>query len=135
MQPFTYLPHTADIKIRVWGKNLEQVFQNSLLAIADYLNPTRAEPTAVIKQPIQTESSDQLTLLVDFLNEIVSLSQIHKAVFDQISFSRLTATCLQGVLHGASVEKFGHDIKAVTYHQGKFEKTDSGYEAEFILDI
>jgi SHS2 domain-containing protein len=140
MEKFTYLSHTADIKIRVFGETLEQIFQNSLEAITNYLSPIKTEPLKTVEKSIQIISLDQLTLLVDFLNEVISQNQIQKAVFEKAKIEKLETekagrAFLKSVLEGYKIESFQKDIKAVTYHQGKIEPTAQGYVAEFVLDI
>ena len=74
-------------------------------------------------------------LLIDFLNEALSLSQIHKEAYMVVRFSSFSETELEGELEGKPAV-FGEDIKAVTYHGAEIIKSNSGdYEIIILFDI
>ncbi len=134
---FEILEHTADVKIRVWGKTKEALFQEAVLAMMSIL----ASCSALADQPklnrtVKVKASDSETLLVDFLNEVLYLTQTEKAVFDKIKISKLTDTEIIGELSGKKVERFGEDIKAATYHNlDVHQNRDGVWEAIILFDV
>jgi SHS2 domain-containing protein len=73
------LPHTADIKIRVYGKNLKEIINNSLLALKSFWKPKLTK--IKIEQEIRIESDNEIKVLIDFLSEVLAKTYIEKAIF------------------------------------------------------
>ncbi len=69
-----------------------------------------------VKREIKIKSINLPTLLVDFLNEALYLSQINKEVYFEANFKKFSNAELEGELMGQKIERFGEDIKAATYH-------------------
>jgi len=81
-------------------------------------------------------ASDRTALLVDFLNEALSLAQIHKEVYLSVAFSTFSEIALEATLKGAKVDEFNEDIKAVTYHEADVRQNEKGeWETTLIFDI
>jgi SHS2 domain-containing protein len=74
--------------------------------------------------------------LVDFLSEALYQSQVNREVYKDIVFKKLTDTEMEGLLMGQKIERFGEEIKAVTYHSLKINKKEDGsWEAIVLFDI
>ena len=61
--------------------------------------------------------------MIDFLNKILTLSDIERAVFPVATIQKLTDNKIEAEITGYPIERFDKEIKAVTYHQLKIEKT------------
>ncbi len=82
---FEILEHTADVKIRVWTETKEALFQEALLAMMSILAPDEnCSDHYDLHQDIKVKASDSETLLIDFLNEVLYLTQTQKAIFGKI---------------------------------------------------
>jgi SHS2 domain-containing protein len=79
MKKFEFLPHTADVKIRVYGKNLKEIINNSLLALKNFLKPKLTKTK--IEKEIKVESNNEVNLLIDFLSEVLTETYTEKAIF------------------------------------------------------
>lgn len=131
---YEILPHTADLKIRIFGKTKEEFFLNALLAMEESLKPDVKQ--RIVKRKIKIKSLDLAALLVDFLSEVLYLNQVNKEVYFNLEFSKLTDNELEGTLFGKKVERFGEDIKAVTHHDLRVQqKKDGTWEATVLFDI
>lgn len=85
---------------------------------------------------VDVKSADLTTLLIDFLSEVLTLSQTDRVVFCNASFNKLTETELVGEITSTKVEEFDEDIKAVTYHEANVVKNEKGqWETVIIFDI
>jgi len=136
MKKFEILEHKADLKIRVFGKTKEELFLNVLLAMTESQKAEKEKPFKTIKREIKIKSSDLPALLVDFLSEVLYLTQINKEIYNNIKFKKFTDTELEAELPGQKVERFGEDIKAVTYHSlDVHQKEDGTWEATVLFDI
>lgn len=131
---YEILEHKADLKIRVFGKEKPELFLNMLLAMTD---SQKAEILSEKTQrAIEIKSLDLSALLVDFLSEVLYLSQTNKEVYNNIKFKKFTDTELKAELFGQKVKRFGEDIKAVTYHNLDIhQRKDGGWEATILFDI
>lgn len=132
---YEILEHKADLKIRVFGKTKEELFSNALLAEADYAKPDVACDKKMTRQ-IKISSPDLPSLLVDFLSEVLYLSETNKETYNAVKFIKFTDTELEAEIFGQEVERFGEDIKAVTYHQLEVHEREDGFwEAIILFDI
>lgn len=142
MKQYEILEHPADLKIRAFGKTKEELFFNALKGMTESLRPEMGEIPA--KRKIKISSPDLGALLIDFLSEVLYLIQSNKEIYTNINFKKLTDPStssgqvaeLKGIMTGQKVERFGEDIKAVTYHSLNIhQKEDGTWEATVLFDI
>ena len=131
---YEILEHKADLKIRVFGKDLKELFENAMIGMfesAEYEGEGRK-----IKKEIKVSSPDLPSLLVDFLSEILYLSEINHEIYHQIQFRKLTNKNIEGNLFGEKLKTIGVIIKGVTYHSLDIrQKEDKTWEAIILFDI
>lgn len=143
---FEILPHTADIKIRAYGKNKKELFRNALIGMFQSIHPIIAgchtENNRVICNTLPEHHVVALTahneesLLVDFLSEALYLSDVHNEAYLDATIDELTDNSIKAVLHGIEIMGFEVvEIKAVTYHELVIKKHDDGWMAEIVFDI
>lgn len=143
MKKFEILEHKADLKIRVFGKNKEELFRNAVLAMMSILKAEPDKPVVaewddrpILQQKVKVNSPDLSALLVDFLNEVLYLTQVNKEVYSEVKFTKFSDTAIEAKLLGKKVESFGEDIKAVTYHGLDIRQTDKeAWQATVLFDI
>lgn len=134
--PYSFLGHTADMRMSVKGKTLEELFQDALLGMVDAMNPARPQEARAVKREIAIEAPDATALLVDFLNEALSSMQAEREAYTVVRFLSLSERSLKAELEGYKVASFGEDIKAVTYHEADVKKSDEGeWHTMIIFDI
>jgi len=138
MKKFEVLKHKADLKIKVFGETKEEIFLNALSAMAKL---QKAEIGQLVKRgktkrKIKIKSFDLTSLLVDFLSEVLYLTQVNREIYNDVKFKKFTDIELEGELIGQKVERFGEDIKGVTYHDLDIrQKKDDVWEATVLFDI
>jgi len=145
MKQFDILPHTADFKIRVYGKTMSELFINACIGMFSGVGPqselctkknTEVICTDLPKQhEIKITASDREMLLVDFLSEALYLSDVHNEAYLAVDMHVCSDTSLQATLRGVPVSRFDLEIKAVTYHDLKIKNTDTGWQADIVFDI
>jgi SHS2 domain-containing protein len=136
MKKYEILEHTADLKIRVFGKKKEELFLNALFGMEDCLRPELKKTKGKRKRKIIIKSTDLPALLVDFLSEALYLIQFHKEIYNEVKFVKFSDNELKVELFGQRVERFGEDIKAVTYHGLNIKQREDGtWEATLLFDI
>jgi SHS2 domain-containing protein len=135
MKKFEILEHKADLKIRVFGKTEKELFENAMIGMqkAAKYEPIKKIETKQVK--IKIKSIDLLSLLVDFLSEILYLVETKKLVFEKVEFKKFTKNEIEAILTGKPLKRMGFHIKAVTYHDLKILQKKEGFEAEILFDI
>jgi SHS2 domain-containing protein len=132
--------HTADIGLRVNAATPEELFIDSgrgfFSLIVNNLDDVKPRESIEIKVPGSKDELDYL--LVDWLNELLYLFDSRQLLLDEFAVS-LTDFGLQATVRGESFDaarhRLEHELKAITYHGLKVEKTAEGWLAEVILDI
>lgn len=133
MKKYRFISHTADLKIRVYGKNFNELIKNILLALVDYWQPSLVDRKMEIK--IKIKNDDQVNLLIDFIAEVINKTYVKKAVFVKFRKEKLTDNLIEGRLTGYKFSALTKDIKAVTYHQANLRTLNNVLIFDFIVDI
>lgn len=132
------LTHTADAKVKVTSETLPSLFRLSLESLNHLLYPDFGPDAfeSTITETIDLQAPDTTSLLIDFLSEVLTLSQINKAIFFDFEVNKMTDCVISGTLHGGFVDAFKEDVKAVTYHEADVKVNDRGdWETVIIFDI
>jgi len=119
---YKILDHISDLKIKVFGKNLPELFENAVFAMRECLRPEIEIPEKNIKSKIKIKSTNLLSLLVDFLSEVLYQAQVNKEVYYKVKFDKFSDTEIEAELSGEKVKRFGLEIKGVTYHNLEIKK-------------
>jgi len=72
MKSYEFLPHTADVKFRAYGKSLEKAFENAALATFATMTDIR-KVKKILKKTISVQAHDYQALLYSFLEECAKL--------------------------------------------------------------
>lgn len=139
-ESFEILPHTVDMRMRVCGKTLQELFRNALRGIASYMKEgvlTHVSKEAEEKRAVRIEAADINSLLVEFLSEVVAASDIKNIIFTDVSFKEFGENFLEGTMQGLKADGFDKDIKAVSYHEADVKRNpDTGlFEAILVFDV
>lgn len=146
MKDFEQLPHTADLKIRVYGITREQLFEHAVIGMFQAIHPkipgSRVEHERVvcdelpITHEVEIRSFDIVSLMVDFLSEALYLSDVHNEAYLAAKVHEMNDTYVRATLHGIGVTGFEVvEIKAVTYHDLAIEQVDGVWQADIVFDI
>lgn len=131
---YKILEHTADLKIKAFGRDKKELFLNMLKGMSE--NQKAELLQKKVEREIKIKSIDIETLLVDFLSESLYLSQVNREIYNNANFKKFTDTEIKGQLIGYKVERFGEDIKGVTYHGLDIHKRKGGiWETTVIFDV
>src|SRR6185312_7411390 len=102
-----------------------------LVANTDSVQPLQA-------RTISLAAEEPTYLLFDWLSELLYAFEAEKLLFSafeiQLRNMTLTATC-HGEPMDAARHQMDHEVKAITYHGLKVERTTAGWQAEVIVDI
>lgn len=122
MKQFEYLPHTADVKIKAYGKTREELFSNVAIGTFNILTDiSKVKPK--IKKTIKIESKKITSLLYDYLEEFLFLLDTEGFIISKIEKINITEKQdtfeLNADISGDSYKNYvtKGDIKAITYHE------------------
>ena len=135
---FEVFPHTADLGLRVRGKDLDTLFAEAGRGFFSVIVANLAEvgPTEKISFRVEGQAPDYL--LVDFLSELLFIFDTQRIVLSKFDV-HLRDEGLDAEVRGEPLDpqrhQLEHEIKAVTYHGLRVEQETDGWLAEVILDI
>jgi SHS2 domain-containing protein len=139
---FEILSHTADIRMKVWGNTLKELFRNAVRGVAWFLRSdleelAKSKEKSSVRHMINVEAVDLNSLLIEFLSEVIAQSDIHNSVFLDAAFKKFGENFLEGRLTGLKVDGFEKDIKAVSYHEVDIKKNPERgtYETMLVFDV
>ena len=124
MQRYEILPHTADVRVRAIGSTRAGLLVAALKGMFAAAGPRFAESGDRVERPFKLEAPDFSSLLVDLLNEAVSLSDEDHEAYEDISFTLITDKKAEGVFVDRPVTGFETQIKAATHHGLDVKKND-----------
>ncbi len=129
------LEHTADLRLRVTGADLPALFTHAGQGLHALLRCRSGEGAQPANRLIALEAPDLVTLLVDWLNELLYLAERHHEAYAGFCLTLCDEQRLEATALGWSDQHVGRPIKAATYHGLQVERTATGYEATITLDV
>lgn len=142
--PFHYLEDigTADIAFEATGRDLPELFTSAANATMNVMieNLDAIEPRETRRIELKNDEVDML--LFDFLQELIYFKDAERLLL-RVREIRMEekegAYSLKATTTGEPLDVRRHrqraDVKAVTLHDFRVEKTEGGWKAAAILDI
>jgi SHS2 domain-containing protein len=135
---FETFEHTADLGLRVRAADLDTLFSEAARALFATIveDPSAVESRQRLDVTLPIDDFDYLLfdwlreLLYHFDREHLLLGRFEVKVDD----AGLTATAW-GEPFDPARHALAHEVKAITYHGLRVERTDDGWLAEVIVDI
>jgi len=131
--PYEMVEHTADVAIRVHGRDLSELFITAARALFALMT-AHADNTDT-ERTITLEAIDAEALLVDWLNALLWLQETDGLTFTRFSLETLTPTRLIARVSGGPTTGKTLVVKAATFHNLHIERTERGVEALIVFDI
>jgi SHS2 domain-containing protein len=114
---FEEVEHTADRALRIRGRNLEDLFANS------------------IEKRIELEAADAEDLLVAWLSELAFWAETESLIFNRFHFTELSPTRLGAAVRGGPVKTLQKHVKAVTFHNLAIRREPEGLVVTVVFDV
>ena len=134
MTSFEEIEHTADRAFRVRGRDMASLLENAVRAMHALDGPRPAGELSTTRQ-IEVEGVDSESLLVNWLNEILYLEQVHQLICDRFHIDEVKNHRLRARVETRQRDRSNAHIKAVTFHNLKIRQTPEGLEAEVVVDV
>jgi len=137
--PYTFIPHTADVKIDVREKSVKEVFVTAALALREVI-AGKMMVGEVYKHRINVSGKDLESLLYNFLEEFLFLYDAEDFILARVTDIKLDKDIfkLSAEVIGdkASGYKISNSVKAITYNDMFFQKEPDGtIKCQFVLDV
>lgn len=130
------IDHTADLALHIWAEDLEDLFITAARGMFALVSEPARDADATLSVPIELTAMDEETLLVDWLNELLYLYEIHQQAFRVFDNVAVTSTDLTAVAYGVPIASSLAYIKAATFHNlDVVVMPEGGYETEIVFDI
>lgn len=134
---FKFLPHTADIKFQAFGNSLEEVFENSALALFKSLYNGKVQEKKEIK--FKVKGTDLENLMYNFLEEFLVLFDSENFLGSKIRNLKLNERKfeIECVVVGNLAENYNVKIhiKSVTYSEMFIKKIKNKFVSQVVLDV
>ena len=131
---FEFLDHPGDLKLRAWGRNLEELFANAAAGMMTFLfgsGIANAQPYRT--EMIEIEARDREALLVDWLSELLYRATSEYHAYMGFRIHELNATKLRATVTAVAAAAV-EDIKAVTHHELSVREREGRWEATIVFD-
>jgi len=130
------LDHTADIRLRVRSPSPDSLFAETALAMMKIVYG-ESRPGEV-RRTIELSAGNTENLLLDFLSEVLFLSEVEYIVFSSATV-HITGNSLKALVTGEPFDperhRGGTEIKGISYSGLRIVKEDEGYVLDILFDV
>ena len=138
MKRYEQIPHTADIAIRVYGKDLKELFTNAAYGMFDIIADLEGLKSSVsIDVNLKAPSKEEL--LVCWLDELLYNFCTKGIIFFEFDVSLLNEEQLMVKAYGRHVgenrNRLKTEIKAATYHDLNIKEGPDGLSVDIVFDV
>ena len=128
----------ADYEFEADADTKENLFAICGIAVFEAMTDvTKIQPAERIELEVTAENDTDL--LYSFLAELIYIKDTENVFLAKFELTFKEGFGLACSAYGEHIDRERHDlktdVKAVTYHNFKFEKISSGYRAHVILDL
>ena len=138
MKRYEQIPHTADIAVRVFGKDLRELFENAAWGMFDIIADLEGLKSSVSVN-IDLKAPSKEELLVSWLDELLYNFYTKGIIFfkfeiDFINNEQIVAKAF-GRHVGENRNRLKKEIKAATYHALEVKKDEKGFSIDIVFDV
>jgi SHS2 domain-containing protein len=127
--------HTGEVRLRVEAPTLAGLFEEAARGMAELMLDAGVETAEEPGETVRIVAKDREALLVDWLNELVFLSETRKRIYTDVRVDVASDTVLEATVRGVFPETLGTAVKAATLHGLAIEESPGGYAATVVLDV
>jgi SHS2 domain-containing protein len=130
-----FVEHTGEIELRLEAADFASLLEEAAHALADVMAEDAGGAPTLGAEHVEIVAADRVSLLVDWLNELVYRSEVNKCVYDDVRVHRANDRKLEAALRGREPRAPRTAVKAATWHRVRVADTASGLEATVVLDV
>jgi len=132
---YEFLEHTSEVKFRAYGKTIEEVFENAILAFAELIAKGN-DISEKKEKSLKVKKKDNEGYFYDLLDEMIYLLDAENFIVSRGDV-KVNEKGLEVIFYGDDSSKYeGLDhVKAVTYSEMYVCKKNKNWEAQVVLDV
>lgn len=138
MKRYEQLPHTADIAVRVYGKDLKELFANAAFSMFDIIADLEGLNESV-SVGVELKAASREELLIAWLDELLYNFYTKGIIFFRFDITLLSEELLSAKAYGRHVgenrNRLKTEIKAATYHDLNIRESNEGYSVDIVFDV
>ncbi len=130
---FEIIPHTADVRLLLTADSFAGLFRDGVLGLMRIVGGKGKGE--LVERKIEISANDRTSLLVDFLNEVLTTLQINREIYETVEIENLGEKKVMARLSGHKIDRFTTDVKAVTYHLAEVKNENGQWSISLVLDV
>jgi SHS2 domain-containing protein len=128
--------HTGEVRLKVSALTCEELFAEAGRALAELmLGETFESHHLGPERSVEVRGRDRAALFVEWLNELIFLSETTKQVFTHFRVQQVDETHARAVVGGVTPEMLKTAVKAATLHGVSVEFDGERWRAAVVLDV
>ncbi len=132
--------HTADLGLRVVGRDLSDLFETAAAGLFDVIVANREAVRGDEHETVSLSAETIPDLLLTWLNELIFRSETGHRLYSQFRVQvHEDGPRLEATISGEPIDRdrhvLDHEVKAATHHGLTVGRVDDEWVAEVILDI
>ncbi|MEK6847100.1 MAG: archease [Nanoarchaeota archaeon] len=136
MKKYELLEHTSELKLKIYGKRLEEIFENCALAFSDIISRGKKVKKNKIKE-IEISGKDFESLMYNFIEELIYLLDAENLIVSSAKV-KVDKNKLNADIYCDSADNYKNldYIKSATYAEMYIrQKKDKTWEAQVVVDV
>ena len=134
---FSYFEHPSDIGIECQGNTLLELLVHAATALYGLMIDV-----ALLQEKesykIEINAVDAEDLFSQWIGELIFHAHAHHLFFIRFEFQTLSSTCITATAFGQKSTdsvRMQSEVKGITYHNYSVTKSDTTWQARFIIDV
>jgi SHS2 domain-containing protein len=129
---FRWVEHTAELELEIEAPSQRAVFDEALKAFADLVRDGEGRP---LERELEVEADEPALLLVEWLSELVYLSEAEQFVPERVASLELGERTVRATIQGRRGRP-RQLVKGVTLHRLELRRDgETGWRARVVLDV
>ncbi len=127
--------HRGELEIRIDAPSMPALFAEAGRALTEVMHGTALDFPGGWSDDVVVDAGDREALLVEWVNELVFLSETAKVLFTRFEITHLSDRRLVATVHGTRVAHLRNPVKAATYHGLSIVEHAGRFTATVIFDV
>lgn len=132
--PYEEIEHTADLAMRVRGKDLAQLLQNAAEGML-MLSAVELKAEEGRQISLELHAPDREQLLVVWLEELLYGMEMRSVAYQGFDIEVHDGPRLAASMREVKMDSIAKHIKAVTFHDLQIIATQEGLEVTIVFDV
>lgn len=127
--------HTGEVRIRVEGGSLEELFAEAGRALAELMGAAAVPEREAAVEAVELRARDLDALLVVWLDELIYRTERSGRIYRELKVERVEGERLVASVRGGEMTEAGTPVKAATLHGLHIREEAGGFQVEVVLDV